>query len=138
MSDMRETDTSTEAVEAMADWCAKLRTFGGKYADLFTLLRTLLRERNEARRERDDLAKDLFWARKISEGTGSLLLDVQQDCISARRAAFEECAKMLEMDNQTIRLHAGELSAQEMRAVKAVLAWKASEIRAATKARQEG
>lgn len=35
---------------------------------------------------------------------------------------------MLDMDRQTIRLHAGELTPAEMRAVLAVLAWKRSEI----------
>ena len=37
---------------------------------------------------------------------------------------------MLDVDRQTIRLHAGELSAQEMRAVLAVLGWLRGEIQA--------
>ncbi len=37
-------------------------------------------------------------------------------------------AAMLDMTNQKIRLHAGELSPNEMRAVQAVLAWKRREI----------
>lgn len=46
-----------------------------------------------------------------------------------RSAALLEAAASLEMSDQTIRLHAGELSAQEMRAVKAALRWKAGELR---------
>ena len=41
---------------------------------------------------------------------------------------LRDAAAMLEVDRQTIRLHAGELSLQEMRAVLAVLAWKRREI----------
>ena len=39
-------------------------------------------------------------------------------------------AQILDVDRQTIRLHAGELSAQEMRAVLAVLGWLRGEIQA--------
>jgi hypothetical protein len=46
-----------------------------------------------------------------------------------RREAFEEAAGMLEMSDATIRLHCGEMTAQEMRTVKAVLKWKAAEMR---------
>lgn len=45
------------------------------------------------------------------------------------RAALEVAAKSLEMSADTIRLHAGEMTAQEMRSVQAVLRWKAAEIR---------
>lgn len=48
-----------------------------------------------------------------------------------RRDAFEEAAAMLEMSDATIRLHCGEMSAQEMRSVKAVLKWKAWAMREA-------
>jgi hypothetical protein len=37
-------------------------------------------------------------------------------------------ADQLHMSAQTIRLHAGEMSAQEMRTVQAVLRWKIAEI----------
>ena len=50
--------------------------------------------------------------------------------LSLLDAEREACAKVMESDPATIRLHAGELSATEMRAVKAVLAWKAAAIRA--------
>lgn len=40
-----------------------------------------------------------------------------------------EAAKALEISNSEIRLHAGEMTAGEMRAVQAVLAWKAREFR---------
>jgi hypothetical protein len=48
---------------------------------------------------------------------------------AGRADAFLEAAKMLEMSQAAIRLHAGEMTAQEMRTVKAVLKWKAGEIR---------
>jgi len=50
-----------------------------------------------------------------------------------RRQGLEEAANSLDMSRQTIRLNAGELSASEMRAVKAVLVWKAAAIRALIK-----
>ncbi len=43
-------------------------------------------------------------------------------------SGLRNAASMLEVDRQTIRLHAGELSPQEMRAVLAVLGWKRREI----------
>jgi hypothetical protein len=48
-----------------------------------------------------------------------------------RREAFEEAAGMLEMSDATIRVHCGEISAQEMRTLRAVLRWKAAEMREA-------
>ena len=39
-----------------------------------------------------------------------------------------DAAAMLDVDRQTIRLHAGELSAEEMRTVLAVLVWKRREL----------
>ena len=47
-----------------------------------------------------------------------------------RKEMAEEAAKMLELSPSTIRLHAGEMTAQEMRTVQAVLAWRAQAIRA--------
>ncbi len=41
---------------------------------------------------------------------------------------LHDAAAMLEGGRQTIRLHAGELSPQEMRAVLAVLGWKRREM----------
>ena len=41
---------------------------------------------------------------------------------------LHDAAAMLDVDRQTIRLHAGELSPQEMRAVLAVLSWKRREM----------
>ena len=41
---------------------------------------------------------------------------------------LRDAAAMLDVDRQTIRLHAGELSPQEMRAVQAVLGWKRREM----------
>ena len=50
----------------------------------------------------------------------------------AERAAYarglRDAAAMLDVDRQTIRLHAGELGPQEMRAVLAVLPWKRREM----------
>ena len=45
------------------------------------------------------------------------------------RSAIERAAKCLEISADEIRLHAGEMTAQEMRSVKAVLKWKAAQIR---------
>ena len=47
---------------------------------------------------------------------------------------LRDAAAMLDVDRQTLRLHAGELSAQEMRAILAVLGWKRREILARAKA----
>ena len=51
---------------------------------------------------------------------------------SAEQAAYarglRDAAAMLDVDRQTLRLHAGELSTQEMRAALAVLKWKRWEI----------
>ena len=47
--------------------------------------------------------------------------------------ALRDAAAMLDVDRQTLRLHAGELSAQEMRAVLAVLGWKRREMLARAK-----
>jgi len=47
----------------------------------------------------------------------------------ARRKAYLEAAAALEMSPSTIRLHAGEMPAQEMRTIRAVLRWKAAEFR---------
>lgn len=55
--------------------------------------------------------------------------DILHDFETGRADAFLEAAKMLEMSQATIRLHAGEMSAQEMRTVQAVLKWKAAEMR---------
>ena len=41
---------------------------------------------------------------------------------------LRDAAAMLDVDRQTLRLHLGELSTQEMRAVLAVLEWKRQEI----------
>lgn len=46
---------------------------------------------------------------------------------------LRDAAATLDVDRQTLRLHAGELSAQEMRAVLAVLGWKRREILARAK-----
>ena len=43
---------------------------------------------------------------------------------------LRDAAATLDVDRQALRLHAGELSAQEMRAVLAVLRWKRREIMA--------
>ena len=43
-------------------------------------------------------------------------------------AGLDHAAKLLAMSDQTIRLHAGELTGSEMRAVCAVLAWIGREI----------
>ncbi len=45
------------------------------------------------------------------------------------RNGMMKAADQLEMSPQTIRLHAGEMSVQEMRAVQAVLRWKSAEIK---------
>jgi hypothetical protein len=52
-----------------------------------------------------------------------------QSADEARRKAFLEAAEALEMSPSTIRLHAGEMTAQEMRTVQAVLRWKAAVFR---------
>jgi len=44
-------------------------------------------------------------------------------------AERERCAKALEITSDEIRLHAGEMSAQEMRSVLSVLTWRAAAIR---------
>lgn len=46
------------------------------------------------------------------------------------RNGLSEAVKMLHESASSIRLHAGELSALEMRTVQAVLAWKRSQIAA--------
>ncbi len=46
----------------------------------------------------------------------------------AYAGGLRDAAAMLQVDRQTIRLHAGELSPQEMRAVLAVLSWKRREM----------
>ena len=45
-----------------------------------------------------------------------------------RKAVWLEAAQALEMKQSEIRLHAGEMTAGEMRAVQAILAWKAREL----------
>lgn len=52
-----------------------------------------------------------------------------KDALEAYRDGLRHAADMLEMSSQTIRLHAGEMTSQEMRTVKAVLAWRARVIR---------
>jgi len=47
---------------------------------------------------------------------------------AGRRDAFAEAAKALQVSPSTIRLHAGEITAQEMRTVRAVLKWKEYQI----------
>ncbi len=56
---------------------------------------------------------------------------------NARRAegqgyaeGLARAAQMLELSPQTIRLHAGEMTAQEMRTVQAVLTWLRGKIQA--------
>lgn len=44
------------------------------------------------------------------------------------KAGLAKAAKLLSISADTIRLHAGEMSAQEMRSVRAVLQWKKAEI----------
>jgi len=56
-------------------------------------------------------------------------MDERQAAVEARRQAFLEAADALDMSPATIRLHAGEMTAQEMRTVQAVLRWKAAELR---------
>ena len=46
------------------------------------------------------------------------------------RNGMTEAAKLLDVSAATIRLHVGEMTAQEMRSVRAALAWKAREIEA--------
>lgn len=48
------------------------------------------------------------------------------------RIEREACARLLELSNQEILLLAGEMSAQELRTVRAVLANRAAEIRTRT------
>jgi len=55
--------------------------------------------------------------------------DILHGFEAGRAAAFLEAADMLKMSQATIRLHAGEMTAQEMRTVQAVLKWKAWEMR---------
>lgn len=45
------------------------------------------------------------------------------DKIEQQSAQIERMRTVLESDNQTLRLHMGELSAQEMRALKAAFKW---------------
>lgn len=47
---------------------------------------------------------------------------------AAYSRGLRDAAAMLDVDRQTLRLHAGELSAQEMRAVLAVSGWKRREM----------
>lgn len=47
---------------------------------------------------------------------------------AAYARSLRDAAVMLDVDRQTIRLHAGELSPQEMRTVLAVLGWKRREM----------
>ena len=47
-----------------------------------------------------------------------------------RKEMAEEAAKLLEVSNAEILLACGEMSAQEMRTVRAVLNWRARAIRA--------
>lgn len=44
------------------------------------------------------------------------------------KAGLVQAAKLLDVSKDTIRLHTGEMSAQEMRSVRAVLRWKKAEI----------
>jgi hypothetical protein len=55
--------------------------------------------------------------------------DENQMTREGRRNAYLEAAAALEMSPSTIRLHAGEMPAQEMRTIRAVLRWKAAEFR---------
>jgi hypothetical protein len=50
------------------------------------------------------------------------------DVAYIRQMALREAAQTLKMSAQTLRLHAGEMTAQEMRSVQAVLKWKAAEL----------
>jgi len=56
--------------------------------------------------------------------------DIQDAINWGCKHAFRIAAHMLMMSDAEIRLHAGELTANEMRAVQAVLKWKAAELRA--------
>lgn len=48
---------------------------------------------------------------------------------AGRREGLAVAAEMLELPAQTIRFAAGEMTAQEMRTVKAILKWRAAKIR---------
>jgi hypothetical protein len=48
------------------------------------------------------------------------------------KVGLTKAAKLLDVSADTIRLHAGEMSAQEMRSVRAVLQWKKREIESLT------
>jgi len=47
----------------------------------------------------------------------------------SKKEAYEECAKLLEISNSELLLMAGEMSAQELRTVRAVLNAMANKIR---------
>ena len=59
---------------------------------------------------------------------GDASADVSEGERSAYARGLRDAAAMLDFDRQTVRLHAGELSPQEMRTVLAVLGWKRREI----------
>lgn len=54
----------------------------------------------------------------------------KSNAVALDPTSLEVAARCLEMTNAAVRLHAGELTANEMRAVQAVLGWKARELRA--------
>jgi hypothetical protein len=53
----------------------------------------------------------------------ALLDDPLKQYAAGRRAGLSEAANALTVSPATIRLHAGEMTAQEMRSVRAVLGW---------------
>jgi hypothetical protein len=59
--------------------------------------------------------------------SGQSLHDATLDPTSYARG-LRDAAAMLDADRQMIRLHAGEMTAAEMRTVLAVLAWKRNEM----------
>lgn len=64
----------------------------------------------------------------IYEGPVDDLIDGPGAFEDGIKAGLAKAAKLLDISAATIRLHAGEMSAQEMRSVRAVLKWKKTEI----------
>ena len=60
---------------------------------------------------------------------GDLIFGIEAIIAKTKNEEREVCAKMMELSDQQIRLMAGEMTAQEMRTVKAILKNRATVIR---------
>ncbi len=89
-----------------------------------TALRAMMAKLNGRTVRREDI--DVFWKECVR--VLPALLDLAESAKTAREDAIMECAGLLDVTNSAILLSGGEMTAQELRSVRAVLNWRKATI----------